>query len=88
MMFEQLSMCYGAGQTGTSGGVFSILGDYSSYGKFDGKMSNGSSRWYCSDLLGRTCNIYLGGLKSSPGYLSLTVEFSDYVWFYVCKPSK
>ena len=55
---------------------------------FDGKMSNGSSRWYCSDLKGRTCNVYLGGIKSSPGYLSLTVEFSDYVWFYICQPSK
>ena len=55
---------------------------------FDGKQSNGSSRWYCSDSLGRYCNIYLGALKSSPGYMSLTVEFSDYVWFYVCQPSK
>ena len=55
---------------------------------FDGKLSNGSRRWYCSDLLGRTCNFYLGSLKSSPGYLSVTVEFSDYVWFYICKPSK
>lgn len=55
---------------------------------FDGKLSNGSSRWYCSDSLGRYCNIYLGALKSSPGYMSLTVEFSDYVWFYVCQPSK
>lgn len=55
---------------------------------FDGKLSNGSSRWYCSDSLGRYCNIYLSELKSSPGYISLTVEFSDYVWLYVCKPSK
>ena len=55
---------------------------------FDGKTDNGSNRWYCSDSRGKTCNIYLMALKSSPGYMSLTVEFSDFVWFYVCKSTK
>jgi hypothetical protein len=45
------------------------------------------SRWYCSDDGGRTCNIYLMGIKDNPGKLALIVEFSDYIWGYICKPT-
>ena len=68
--------------------IFSKVAQYYHVISYDGKMDNGASRWYCSDSLGRTCNIYLMNIKNSPGYLSLTVEFSDLVWFYICEPSK
>jgi len=55
---------------------------------FNGKTSNGFNRWYCSNSEGKTCYIYLNKVKDSPGYLSLTVEFSDLIWFYICKPSE
>jgi hypothetical protein len=54
---------------------------------FDGKMESGASKWYCSDKNGKTCNIYLMPTNNLPGYISLTVEFSDFIWFYICKPS-
>jgi len=54
---------------------------------FDGKMEGGASRWYCSDAKGKTCNIYLIPTDNLPGYVSFMVEFSDFVWFYICKPS-
>jgi hypothetical protein len=53
---------------------------------YDGK-EGGVSRWYCSDDRGRTCNIYLSGSKSQPGKLGLVVEFSDYLWCYICNPT-
>jgi len=45
------------------------------------------SKWYCSDDKGRTCNIYLFGIKDKPGKLALIVEFSDYLWGYICSPT-
>ena len=54
---------------------------------YDGKMESGASRWFCSDAKGKTCNIYLIPTDNLPGYVSLMVEFSDLVWFYICKPS-
>lgn len=45
------------------------------------------SKWYCSDDNGRTCNIYLFGIKDKPGKLALIVEFSDYLWGYICSPT-
>ena len=54
---------------------------------YDGKMESGASRWYCSDKNGKTCNIYLMPTNNLPGYISFTVEFSDFIWFYICKPS-
>ena len=53
---------------------------------FDGKEGD-ISRWYCSDDKGRTCNIYLSSIKNQPGKLGLIVEFSDYLWSYICKPT-
>jgi hypothetical protein len=52
---------------------------------YDGKMSNGANRWYCSDSNGKTCNVYLLQSDENPGYPSLIVEFDDLVWFYICK---
>ena len=43
--------------------------------------------WYCLDEKGVRCNIYLISLKNNPGKLALGVEYSDYVWYYICKPS-
>ena len=53
---------------------------------YDGK-EDGISKWYCSDDKGRYCNIYLSTSKNNPGKLALIVEFSDYLWGYICKPS-
>jgi hypothetical protein len=53
---------------------------------YDGK-EDGISKWYCSDDKGRYCNIYLFGIKDKPGKLALIVEFSDYLWGYICKPT-
>ena len=52
---------------------------------FDGKMKNGASRWYCSNSEGKTCNVYLMPPAGESTYPSLVIEFSDLVWFYVCK---
>jgi hypothetical protein len=54
---------------------------------YDGK-EDGISKWYCSDDKGRYCNIYLSASKNNPGKLALIVEFSDYLWGYICKPTK
>jgi hypothetical protein len=54
---------------------------------YDGK-EDGISRWYCSDDEGKTCNIYLSTSKNKPGKLVLIVEFSDYIWGYICEPTK
>jgi hypothetical protein len=53
---------------------------------YDGK-EDGISRWYCSDDEGKTCNIYLLASKNNPGKLALIIEFSDYLWGYICKPT-
>lgn len=53
---------------------------------YDGK-EDGISKWYCSDDKGRYCNIYLSTSKNNPGKLALIVEFSDYIWGYICKPT-
>ena len=53
---------------------------------YDGKEDN-ISRWYCSDDKGRTCNIYLSSIKNQPGKMGFIVEFSDYLWSYICKPT-
>ena len=53
--------------------------------RFDGKMKNGASRWYCSNSDGKTCNVYLMPPQGESTYPSLVIEFSDMVWFYVCK---
>jgi len=53
---------------------------------YDGK-EDGISRWYCSDDEGKTCNIYLLASKNNPGKLVLIIEFSDYLWGYICKPT-
>lgn len=45
------------------------------------------SKWYCSDDEGRACNIYLSGSKNNSGKMVLIVEFSDYLWGYICKPT-
>ena len=54
---------------------------------FDGKYENGASRWYCSNSEGKNCNIYLMPPKDGSRYLSLVVEFSDWVWYYKCIPT-
>jgi hypothetical protein len=54
---------------------------------YDGKEDD-ISKWYCSDDKGRYCNIYLSASKNNPGKLALIVEFSDYIWGYICKPTK
>lgn len=46
--------------------------------------SNQGGQWYCVDNKGFNCNIYLISLKNLPGKLALGVEYSDYVWYYVC----
>ena len=53
---------------------------------YDGKEGD-ISRWYCSDDKGRTCNIYLSSIKNQYRKLGLIVEFSDYLWSYICKPT-
>ena len=53
---------------------------------FSGK-EDGISKWYCSDDKGYTCNLYLSASKNNPGKLALIVEFSDYLWGYICKPT-
>jgi hypothetical protein len=53
---------------------------------FTGK-EDGISKWYCSDDKGNTCNLYLSASKNNPGKLALIVEFSDYLWGYICKPT-
>ena len=53
---------------------------------YDGKEDD-ISRWYCSDGEGRNCNIYLLSSKNNPGKLTLIIEFSDYLWGYICKPT-
>jgi hypothetical protein len=52
-----------------------------------GGKEDGIGRWYCSDDSGKTCNIYLSASKNNPGKLALIVEFSDYLWGYICKPT-
>jgi hypothetical protein len=47
---------------------------------------DGISKWYCSDYRGRSCNLYLLESKKNPGKMSLIIEFSDYVWAYICDP--
>jgi len=53
---------------------------------YDGKEDN-ISRWYCSDDKGKTCNIYLSSIENQPGKMGFIVEFSDYLWSYICKPT-
>lgn len=53
---------------------------------YNGK-EDGISKWYCSDDKGGYCNIYLSTSKNNPGKLALIVEFSDYIWGYICKPT-
>ena len=52
---------------------------------YSGK-EDGIGKWYCSDDVGRTCNIYLSASKNNPGKLALIVEFRDYIWGYICVP--
>ena len=59
MMFEQLSMCYGADDYGTSGIVFSKFGDYTSSGKFDSKMSTDM-------VIGNQIDDTLNGVDTKP----------------------
>lgn len=53
---------------------------------FSGK-EDGISKWYCSDDIGNTCNLYLSASENNPGKLTLIIEFSDYLWGYICKPT-
>lgn len=52
---------------------------------YNGKQ-DGICKWYCSDYRGNPCNIYLFGSKNNPGKMDLIIEFSDYVWGYMCNP--
>jgi hypothetical protein len=53
---------------------------------YDGK-EDGVSRWYCTNDAGSKCNLYLSRMTKQPGKLGLIIEFSDYVWCYVCTPT-
>ena len=52
-----------------------------------GNKTAEGGEWYCIDEKGVRCNIYLISLKNNPGKLALGVEYSDYVWYYICKPT-
>ena len=43
--------------------------------------------WYCADNKGNKCYVYICSVKDSPKLL-LGVEYSDYVWYYMCKEDK
>lgn len=45
------------------------------------------SKWYCSNENGKTCNVYLLINKNQPEKLGFVVEFSDYLWSYICRPT-
>jgi hypothetical protein len=49
--------------------------------------NNQGSIWYCVDAKGNYCNLCLINLTSMPGKLAFAIEYNDYSWFYVCKPS-
>ena len=52
---------------------------------YNGKQ-DGISKWFCSDYRERTCDIYLSESKNNPGKMALIIDFSDYVWVYICNP--
>jgi hypothetical protein len=47
--------------------------------------SDEGNQWCCLDDKGVRCNIYFMPLKNNPDKLTLGVEYSDYVWYYICK---
>lgn len=44
-----------------------------------------STEYTCTNSEGRVCNVMVFVLENSP-YVFLSVEFSDVVWYYRCKP--
>jgi hypothetical protein len=47
--------------------------------------SDEGNEWCCLDDKGNRCNIYIMPLKSDPNKLTLGIEYSDYVWYYICR---
>lgn len=52
--------------------------------KFDGKDGE-MIKWSCVDNKGKMCKLYVTELLKYPGKLGVAIEFSDYIWTYVCR---
>jgi hypothetical protein len=46
--------------------------------------SPGSSKWLCKDSDGKNCYVAMHFDKRYPGLMTLAVEYTDLVWFYIC----
>jgi hypothetical protein len=44
----------------------------------------GTTKWSCSDLNGKSCYLTIGSLNSK-GSTFFQVEYNDYTWVYFCK---
>lgn len=45
----------------------------------------GYVKYYCTNDDGINCNLIVFTLPEYPGHVYFTVEFSDYIWYYVAK---
>ena len=53
--------------------------------EYNGEFNEGTSKWYCSDLNGRTCNLFITKINTETGVFTVGIEYSDLIYYYVCK---
>ena len=53
--------------------------------EYNGEFNEGTSKWYCSDLNGRTCNLLITKINTETGIFTVGIEYSDLIYYYVCK---
>ena len=53
--------------------------------EYNGEFNEGTSKWYCSDLNGRTCNLFITKINTETGIFTVGIEYSDLIYYYVCK---
>jgi hypothetical protein len=52
---------------------------------YKGEVGNGTSKWFCSDLSGANCNLFITATDSKTGVFTVGIEYSDLIYYYVCK---
>ncbi len=53
--------------------------------EYKGELKSGTSKWYCSDLNGNTCNLFITAMNDETGVFTVGVEYSDLIYYYICK---
>ena len=53
--------------------------------EYMGEFNEGTSKWFCSDLSGSNCNLFITSMDSKTGVFTVGIEYSDLIYYYVCK---